>query len=109
MGISTMTPTEYAEHRADVQRAQRRILNEEDERWAELAAGEQSVCEAELTITEVLALLRPLLDSDGQLWPRCDGASVLIKAAVQLLADARHNLVDHFVLDAEEPDEGDEA
>jgi hypothetical protein len=109
MGISTMTPTEYAEHRADVQRLQGRIIDEEDELWAQLVVGQHSVCETEMTITEALALLRPLLISDGRLWPRCDGASVLIKAAIQLLADARHNLVDHFVLDAGLVDEENEA
>lgn len=104
-----MTPAEYAEHRCDVQSLQGRMPTEDEKRWAELNTGEHAVCDAELAITQALALLQPLLNSDGQLWPRCDGAAVLIKASLQMLTDARHNLIDHFVLDADNTDEGEEA
>lgn len=105
MGISPMTATEYAEYRLDVQRYQGRTLTEDEERWAELCASQHAVCDDELTLTQAITLLRPMLNDNGELWPRCDAAAVLVKAAIHILVEARTALLDFHVLDVHEADE----
>lgn len=105
MGISPMTPTEYAQHRLDVQRYQGRTLTEDEELWAELSAGQHAVCDDELTLTHAITLLRPMLNDKGQLWPRCAAAEVLVKAAIHMLVEARTALLDFHVHDVHEADE----
>ncbi len=101
MGLCPMTPEEFAAYRADYQWLKQAPRTEETERDLDVFQAQFAFCDIEDAINQAQGLLRTMLGSDGQVWPRSAATTALLKAAITTLTQARDALIDDYVFDVD--------
>ncbi len=101
MGLCPMTPEEFAAYRADYQWLKQAPRTEETESDLDVFQAQFAFCDIEDAINQAQALLRGVLDNDGQVWPRSRGTSAFLQAAISVLSQARDALIDDYVFNVD--------
>lgn len=92
-----MTPEEFAAYRADYQWLKQAPRTEENACDMDVFQAQFAFCDIEDAINQAQALLRSVLDSKGQVWPRSRGTSAFLQAAISVLGQARDALINDYI------------